>query len=75
MTNFGEEPKREIKQIGFPNTVQDSEKSWYDIDMWIIKEITKNGEMSSIAWFEIFRKDTGEKVAEIKESVCDIYFK
>lgn len=62
-----------IKQIEFPNNVSGEDIMCYTTDGGCeIKEIYKNGEMSMITWFEI-SKD-GKKIAEIKESVCNIYF-
>jgi len=64
----------EIKEIAFPNTVKDEDKTSYTARKHIeIKRITKNWDMAPIWWFEIY--NDWKKVAEIKESVCDIYYK
>lgn len=66
---------KEIKQIRYPNTVSSEFQNVYTVGENVdeIKYISKNGEMASIAWFEIYKD--GELLSEIKESVCDIYYK
>lgn len=64
-----------VQQICFPNTVKDSEQSSYSNSPdrgYEIERFTKNGEMAEIGWFKITK--SGLLIAEIKESVCDIYF-
>ena len=66
-----------IKQISFPNTVGGGKEYKYTLDDSScgcdeIKRVEKNGEMASIGWFEIWKD--GKVIAEIKESVCNIYF-
>ena len=66
---------REIKSISYPNNCQDPQGfNSYTVGSScdLIKIITKNGEMASINWFEIYKG--GEVIAEIKESVCNIYY-
>jgi len=64
-----------IRKISFPNTIADYEQADYVVgnNCDEIKLIQKNGEMAGIGWFEI-RKEN-EVIAEIKESVCNIYYK
>ena len=65
---------KEITQISYPNTVADIDRYFYEKKLgYEIKRTEKNGEMASIGWFEIYKQ--GELIAEIKESVCDIYYK
>lgn len=62
-----------IRQISFPNTVADIDKTFYEKKMgYSFRYFNKNGEMALIAWIQV-SKD-GKVVAEIKESVCDIYY-
>lgn len=61
-----------IRQIGFPNTVADTDKCFYTVQSgYSFTRFSKNGEMASTGWIMV-HKD-GKDVAEIKESVCDIY--
>ena len=64
-----------IKEIRFPNTAVDGEQSFYSIEKGCseIRYISKNGEMASVGWFQVLKGD--DIIAEIKESVCDIYYK
>ena len=61
-----------IKTITFPNTVDGSAQNYFRSPEYSFKIIQKNGEMASINWIEVWKGET--KIAEIKESVCDIYF-
>lgn len=64
---------QEIKMIWFPNTVWDTDKTRYEKKNWCsIIRIEKNWEMARVWWFQIFKDWI--KIAEIKESICDIYF-
>ena len=71
---------KEIKRIEFPNNVHSEDIVTYTVrkDEHInrvseIRRIEKReGEMSYIGWFEIWKD--GKVIAEIKESVCNIYF-
>lgn len=68
-----------IKSISFPNNVIDSEKSFYESPKHFFKVIQKNGEMATVNWIEVWEGEDKEgcykhKIAEIKESVCNIYF-
>jgi hypothetical protein len=62
-----------IKFVSYPNTQPDSERSFFDVGKNCDEIITvyKNGEMVFIGWLQIIKE--GKIVAEIKESVCDIY--
>jgi hypothetical protein len=65
-----------IKIIEFPNTAQSQEDfGYYEIGKGCdkIRRFYKNGEMASICWFEIIKN--GQRIAEIKESVCNVYYK
>lgn len=65
-----------ITRIDFPNTVEDSAQTSYIVGknkIIEIKPIMKAGEMSSIQWFQIINM-TGYVVAEIKESICNVYY-
>jgi hypothetical protein len=64
---------RNIKSIYYPNTVKGSEQSIFTIGKNCdeIKTIPKGGEMGIIQWFQIIKNN--KIIAEIKESVCDIY--
>ncbi len=67
------EKERKIRQIAFPNTVSDTEKMFYESKQgYTFKYIMKAGEMAGIAWIQVLKDD--QLIAEIKESVCDIYF-
>ena len=68
--------EKEIKTIEFPNTVKDSEATSYTIGVnpncTKIERFKKNGEMAEVGWFRIWK---GSIIfAEIKESVCNIYY-
>jgi len=66
-----------IKTIEFPNTVIDSEKTYYTVGTRRVKEIRtimKAGEMSGISWFQVIDLN-GFVLAEIKESICNVYYK
>lgn len=64
---------KNIKSISFPNTCQDNECTFFIVGRSCdeIKQIWKNGEMALIAWFQIIKDK--KVIAEIKESVCNIY--
>jgi hypothetical protein len=65
--------QKEISIIRYPNTVGVTEQETFATSPSItIKRTTKNGEMASIGWFEVYKE--GELVAEIKESICNIYY-
>lgn len=63
-----------MKEIRYPNTVSVMDQEFFTTEKYIIEEMTKNGEMAPVKWFAVYKKDTKEKVAEIKESVCNVYF-
>ena len=64
---------KNIKSIHYPNTAIGTEQGHYIIGETCdeIKQISKNGEMASVNWFQVIRNN--QVIAEIKESVCDIY--
>lgn len=69
---MSKEPK--ISSICFPNTVWADEQNVYDVRKgYRFERIEKAGEMANICWFQVFDK-AGDLVAEIKESVCNIYY-
>lgn len=69
-----------ITVIEFPNTVEDEAKTFYTVktddepngNVDEIRPIMKAGEMSGIQWFQVIKD--GYIIAEIKESVCNVYF-
>jgi hypothetical protein len=68
------EEYKNIKTIRFPNTVEDEKQGVYGatMDEWKFEYVSENGEMAEIAWIAVFKN--GKKIAQIKQSVCDIYF-
>ncbi len=65
--------KQTIREIWFPNTVKDEDKCFYSTKLWYeFKFIFKNWEMAQIKWIEVLKD--WKLVAEIKESVCDIFY-
>jgi len=66
---------KEIKQIAYPNTIASNEQSFFTVGSNCdrIEEVFKSGEMASITWFAVIKSEN--VIAEIKESVCDIYYK
>ncbi len=70
MTN---ENIEKLTTIEFPNTVSDEHNGRYTKKMgYYFKGITKNGEMAPIQWIQVWKE--GKLIAEIKESVCNLYF-
>jgi hypothetical protein len=70
-----ENPARgKIQKIYFPNSVADSEQAYYTVGTTCdeIREINKNGEMALVGWLQVIKD--GSVIAEIKESVCDLFF-
>jgi len=62
-----------LSSIAFPNTVQESEKSFFNKrDDIYFQGIMKNGEMSGIQWIQVWKGNILQ--AEIKESICDLYY-
>ena len=64
-----------IQQIFFPNTViEDANANRYKIGMNCaeIKLIKKNGEMAEVNWLQIIKDN--KVIAEIKESICNVYY-
>jgi hypothetical protein len=66
--------EEKIKEIRYPNTVFMNDQGSYIIGKNCdeIRRVYKNGEMATIGWFAMIKD--GKKIAEIKESVCDIYY-
>lgn len=65
--------KTQIKQISYPNTVcSDVQGHYTEKSGYSFERFNKNGEMASIGWIRIIKD--GSTVAELKESICDIYF-
>lgn len=70
-----------ISCIELPNTVEDEAKTYYTVktedepngNVDEIRPIMKAGEMSGVQWFQVIKD--GHIIAEIKESVCNVYFK
>ena len=64
-----------VKSISFPNTIEESKQNTYTVGNSVdeIIQIGKSGEMAPINWFQIIKG--GNVIAEIKESVCDVYGK
>jgi hypothetical protein len=64
---------KNITGIEFPNTISGEQTSYYKVGSTCdeIKYFEKSGEMAMIGWFKVIKK--GEVIAEIKESVCNIY--
>lgn len=69
------EEYKNIKSISFPNNQTDPREinSFTEEGGYSFKLITENGEMAQISWIAVFKD--GKKVAQIKQSVCNIYFK
>lgn len=68
-----------IKSISFPNTAIESEQGHFHAGQYFFKVIQKNGEMAQVNWIEVWEGQEPEgaykkKVAEIRESVCNIWF-
>jgi hypothetical protein len=69
------EEYQDIKAISFPNTSNSDGQSTYGntMDKWEFKQVLENGEMAQVSWIAVFKND--KKVAHIKQSVCNIFFK
>jgi len=69
---------KKVTSIEFPNTSDENTRERYSINSISIskvddiKRVTKAGEMANIGWFEVWKN--GKLLAEIKESVCNIYY-
>jgi len=62
-----------IRVIAFPNTVEgEKQASYSSVQGHSFEKIDKPGEMAAIGWIRVLKD--GKPVAEIKESVCDIYY-
>jgi hypothetical protein len=69
-----------IFSIEHPNTGAPDERGYYSINDKLkyakkcdeIQRIEKAGEMAMVGWLQVIVN--GEVIAEIKESVCDIYY-
>ena len=64
---------KNITEIYYPNTAIDENIGSFTVGRNCdeIKYITKNGEMAAIGWFQIIKDN--HVIAEIKESVCNVY--
>lgn len=62
-----------IERVEFPNTENSDEGYVFSKSCgFSFKGIMKNGEMAAIQWIQIY---DGEKLlAEIKESVCNLFY-
>lgn len=70
-----EEDYRNIKSIEFPNCASEGEvmNSYGNtMDKWRFEQVLENGEMAPISWIAVYKND--KKVAQIKQSVCNIRF-
>jgi len=62
-----------LEQINYPNTISSQEQNSYSkANGYEFKGIMKSGEMAGIQWFQVYKN--GKLVAEIKESICDLYY-
>ena len=61
-----------IASISFPNTVADQDAGWYNSPDHSFQLIMEAGEMAGIAWIGVYKD--GKKVAQIRQSVCNVYF-
>lgn len=71
--------ENKISAISYPNTVSEDKQNTFYASKCKIEIIEKNGEMTKVNWFRISKPRTDgyagyEVIAEIKESVCDIYY-
>lgn len=66
--------KEQIKEIRFPNVVSSEQQNVYIVGKNVdsIGYQFKSGEMANVAWLQLFKD--GKLFAEIKESICDIYY-
>jgi hypothetical protein len=61
-----------LTRIEFPNTAVGMDLCSYSKPTVSFKGIIKNGEMAGIQWIQIYE---GEKlIAEIKESICNLFY-
>ena len=68
------EEYKNIKSIHYPNTISSQEQTSFGttMDNWKFEQVLENGEMAYVSWIAVYKND--KKVAQIKQSVCDIYF-
>lgn len=67
--------QEEIKNIRiyYPNTVSEYDQRKFAADNnCVIKKGYKDAEMVKVGWFFIYKDE--KLIAEIKESICDIYY-
>jgi len=69
---FIEKKEKIITSIVYPNNIEDA--NIYDTKRNCdeIRPIFKNWEMAAVWWFEIIKD--WKIIAEIKESICNIYY-
>lgn len=68
-----EEKIKQLTSISFPNTSFGDDRCGFSVkNGYNFELIRKNGEMASINWIRVTKDD--KIIAEIKESVCDLYF-
>lgn len=71
---MNQEEYKNIKSIEFPNTVSNNESSncGNTMDNWKFEQVLENGEMAHVIWIAVYKNN--KKIAQIKQSVCNIYF-
>ena len=68
-----QEEYKKITMISFPNTATGDMQEFYrTAEGFTFECIVESGEMSGIAWIGVFKD--GTKVAQIKQSICNLYF-
>ena len=62
-----------ITSISFPNNATEEHQTSYTVGRGCdeIQKFVKNGEMAVVGWISIIKGN--KAIAEIKESVCNIY--
>ena len=71
INNMKIEEYKEIKGIYLISDM--SERFGFTMDKWEFKPNEEYGEMAKIMWIEIWKND--KKIAYIRQSNCNIYFK
>jgi uncharacterized membrane protein len=62
-----------LKRIDYPNNAVGVDvNSYSEKDGFSFKYTLKNGEMAAINWIQVYRENV--LVAEIKESICSLYY-
>lgn len=68
-----EEEYEKITWIIHPNNQPSEEQTIYEKKKgFSFRLVEENGEMAKIAWIGVYKDDN--KIAQIKQSVCNIYF-